>query len=454
VDVMGVSIATNAVTVNGQTAYRKGEYCRQQLSVGNSSGAVWQSVTNASPGQTSVIGNQFVPQTPELFKYDLDGNLISDGRWNYGWDAENRLVALTNNTAIGPQQVIRFEYDAKGRRIHKQVWGNNVGSGSPTNDVKFVYDGWNLVALLNAPSSLLETFLWGLDLSGSLQSAGGVGGLLEVVYCGATTTNCFAAFDGNGNVAALVDASNGTSTAQYEYGPFGEVLRATGPMAKANPFRFSSKYQDDETDLLNYGYRYYNANTGRWLSRDKAAESGGHNLYAFVENKPASAVDGDGRFIAWFAAGLKEDCGGWVNTWVYQGINIEAPGSYVVQRITISESKTGCKQMGPPSSSVRVFYEALLVKSTSLITDQDWHPGHAGEWGSHSITAEAKVFRLKDVPDISQWGEVPEAPGLKATYPAPPWWDVGIEIDAGYRSTSREWSCCCHHFEGEINHFP
>ena len=40
---------------------------------------------------------------------------------------------------------------------------------------------------------------------------------------------------------------------QYEYGPFGEVIRATGPMAKANPFRFSTKYQDDETDLLYYG---------------------------------------------------------------------------------------------------------------------------------------------------------------------------------------------------------
>ena len=46
-----------------------------------------------------------------------------------------------------------------------------------------------------------------------------------------------------------------------EYGPFGEVLRATGPMAKANLFRFSTKYQDDETDLLYYGYGYYNAST-------------------------------------------------------------------------------------------------------------------------------------------------------------------------------------------------
>jgi RHS repeat-associated protein len=39
-------------------------------------------------------------------------------------------------------------------------------------------------------------------------------------------------------------------------------------MAKANPFRFSTKYQDDETDLFYYGYRYYSASTGRWISRD------------------------------------------------------------------------------------------------------------------------------------------------------------------------------------------
>ena len=44
-------------------------------------------------------------------------------------------------------------------------------------------------------------------------------------------------------------------------------------MAKANPFRFSTKYQDDETDLLYYGYRYYSASTGSWLSRDPLAEN-------------------------------------------------------------------------------------------------------------------------------------------------------------------------------------
>jgi RHS repeat-associated protein len=60
----------------------------------------------------------------------------------------------------------------------------------------------------------------------------------------------------------------------YEYGPFGEVIRATGSTAKANPFRFSTKYQDDESDLFYYGHRYCNAITGRWLSKDPLRELG------------------------------------------------------------------------------------------------------------------------------------------------------------------------------------
>ena len=48
----------------------------------------------------------------------------------------------------------------------------------------------------------------------------------------------------------------GSCRAVYQFGPFGELLRATGPMAMVNPFRFSTKYQDDETGLLYYGYRY------------------------------------------------------------------------------------------------------------------------------------------------------------------------------------------------------
>ncbi len=82
-------------------------------------------------------------------------------------------------------------------------------------------------------------------------------------------------------------------------GPFGEVIRATGPMAKANPFRFSTKYQDDETDLIYYGYRYYSASASRWINRDPASEKAGLNLYAFIRNTPTGARDPLGQSFQW-----------------------------------------------------------------------------------------------------------------------------------------------------------
>jgi RHS repeat-associated protein len=116
-----------------------------------------------------------------------------------------------------------------------------------------------------------------------------------VVYDAVHGTH-FPAFDGNGNVTALV-RTDGTLAAQYEFRPFGEILRATGPMAMANPFRFSTKYQDDETGLLYYGFRYYDSSTGRWPNRDPLQEKGGGNLYGFINNNAIGNFDPDGREI-------------------------------------------------------------------------------------------------------------------------------------------------------------
>ena len=88
-----------------------------------------------------------------------------------------------------------------------------------------------------------------------------------------------------------MNATTGAISALYEYDPFGGVLRATGPVAKINPLRFSTKYQDDETGLDYYGYRYYHPDTGRWLSRDPVGEAGGPNLYGFVNNSSIGSFD-------------------------------------------------------------------------------------------------------------------------------------------------------------------
>ena len=61
-----------------------------------------------------------VPAKVQDFTYDLDGNLLSDGLWDYSWDAENRLVEMksTQSAVSGghPNRTLSFVYDYLGRR--------------------------------------------------------------------------------------------------------------------------------------------------------------------------------------------------------------------------------------------------------------------------------------------------------------------------------------------------
>jgi len=260
-----------------------------------------------------------VPPSTESFDYDADGNLTADGRWTaYVWDGENRLIEMRRDTGTptGARQRLTFEYDPLGRRTRKTYFTHNGTNWVEQRDTTYLHDGWNLVGELDAnnANATLRTYVWGTDLSGTKTGAGGVGGLLWVNNAQSTggmpTGIQFVAYDGNGNVAGLFAASDGSNTARYEYGPFGEPLRSTGPLAAANPVRWSTKVTDDETGLVYYGYRYYCSATGRWPNRDPINELGfklltrsrgafnsgeEKNLYAFVGNNPVSRFDPDGQ---------------------------------------------------------------------------------------------------------------------------------------------------------------
>ena len=254
--------------------------------------AVLRQGTNGDLAVTN-SGRLLVPRTPEEFIHDGDGTLTQDGLWNYTWDAENRLVRMVSRSEVpeSSRQSLSFRYDDQGRRISKSVSNWVTGQWSLVTDHRFVYDGWNLLAVLNSNLEPLLTLAWGLDLSGTPQGAGGVGGLLWVSSHLVPGSSHFAAYDANGNVTALVNSSDGVVSARYEYGPFGEPLRVSGPMGTLNPLRFSTKYHDQEAQLLYYGYRYYNPSSGTWLSRDPIGEEGGPNLYGLVGNLPTSRFD-------------------------------------------------------------------------------------------------------------------------------------------------------------------
>ncbi|MBI2440590.1 MAG: RHS repeat-associated core domain-containing protein, partial [Lentisphaerae bacterium] len=195
-----------------------------------------------------------------------------------------------------PRQQLVFAYDYMGRRVGMAVYERDNNHWQPWEWRTFVWDGWNVVAEktiaysdkakikkgkkkageISDKGALTSVcyYAWGLDLSGTLQGAGGVGGLLaSSTHSSDGGTNFVSSviytFDANGNVSELLDADNGTNVrAHYEYSPFGETLVSVSDLAKENTFRFSTKYLDQETSLYYYGYRYHLPTMGRFISGD------------------------------------------------------------------------------------------------------------------------------------------------------------------------------------------
>ena len=177
IEVQGDANSNATVTVNGAPAYRYGAYYRDELTVNNNSSPVYQAITNQgvlAPDTVTLNRHALVAATPEPFTYDDDGNLLSDGKWNYTWDGENRLIAIQSLSSIpdAAKHRMEYSYDCQGRRIYarQMTWTGSLFRLA--DEERYWYDGWNLIARADL-KGLVQTYCWGLDLSGSTEGAGG-----------------------------------------------------------------------------------------------------------------------------------------------------------------------------------------------------------------------------------------------------------------------------------------
>ncbi len=221
--------------------------------------------------------------------YDLDGNMLTNGVFTYAYDAANRLASVSSNGVV----LATYSYDAQGRRVKKVATDGTH---------RYFYDGWLLIRehLTRPDNTVSETqYCWGTDMTGTLQGAGGVGGLLYLTVSNSNSNSQLQLYvpfyDNNGNITHYCDA-NGNIVAYYTYDAFGNLLSATGLMADFFRHRFSTKYYDAETGLYYYGYRFYCLTLMRWLNRDPIEEGGGNNLYAFCVNNGVCRFDPLGNF--------------------------------------------------------------------------------------------------------------------------------------------------------------
>jgi RHS repeat-associated protein len=269
--VMGATSSDATVTVNGASAvaYNDNTFAAANMPFATN----YTAVAENSSGQwaTNTVTVNLATQT--AFQYDGNGNLTNDGLRSFAYDDENQLTQVW----VSNQWLSQFAYDGKMRRRIRQEYTWQSGAWVQTNVVHYVYDGNVVIQERDINNWPATTYTRGKDLSGSLEGAGGIGGLLSMTLNAAagplSSNSMYYHSDGNGNVTALIAPSQ-TIVAKYVYDAFGNVIGSYGPLAAVNLYRFSSKEAHPPSGLVYYLYRYYDPNLQRWVNRDPIGEMG------------------------------------------------------------------------------------------------------------------------------------------------------------------------------------
>lgn len=98
--------------------------------------------------------------------------------------------------------------------------------------------------------------------------------------------------DIQGTVWGYADSANNV-VARWTYDAWGSVLSevCTVPALATIRYRFQGREWSAATGLINFRMRWYDSETGRWLSKDPIGLGGGLNLYAFCSGNPTCFTD-------------------------------------------------------------------------------------------------------------------------------------------------------------------
>ena len=218
------------------------------------------------------VGDRLVSWTGGSHTYDFAGNVTRierDGRptLDLTWNSQYQLVSVATNGVFAES----YAYDALGRR---------VSTTTLEGTTRHVYDdNWQVVADLDEQDNVIATYTWG----------GGIDNLLAVKVGGSTY---YPLTDIQGTVWGYVDSQNNV-VACWRYDAWGNVLdEEVAVPALANVrYRFQCREWSAATGLINFRMRWYDPETGRWLSKDPIGLSGGLNLYEFCNDDPAYGMD-------------------------------------------------------------------------------------------------------------------------------------------------------------------
>jgi len=199
---------------------------------------------------------------------DNNGNtqtkVVGTNTTSYAWDFENRMSSVT---LPGSGGTVSFAYDPFGRRIKK------VSSAGTSI---FAYDGDNLIEETNSSGAIVARYAQqGLNIDEPL-----------AMLRGGTTS--YYQVDGLKSVTSL-STTAGALAQTYTFDSFGKQTASSGSLT--NPFQFTGRESDSETNLYFLRARYYDPAIGRFLSEDPIGFKGGIDFYRYVRNNPVMHRD-------------------------------------------------------------------------------------------------------------------------------------------------------------------
>jgi RHS repeat-associated protein len=262
-----------ATDSNNQLLYTKGyEYDPAENRTGKSNGTLEGYTINSLNEMTSIYEVGEDPHT--TFSFDLNGNTVGQttptGTTTLEYDYENRLKKITYPSNLGTTD---FVYDALGRRLKTK---EKNAQGTVTTEYHYVYDGLDLLALLNGIDTLVA----------SITNGTGIDDPLIVRYNGA---DYFYHKNHQGSVTEIAGI-NGSVVKTYKYDAFGNIVLETGP-AIPGGFTYTGRELHSRSGLYYYRARFYDPRIGRFITQDPIGHLGGVNLYAYVRNEPVRFRD-------------------------------------------------------------------------------------------------------------------------------------------------------------------
>jgi RHS repeat-associated protein len=216
------------------------------------------------------------------YQYDAKGNLtakVENGatQAGYEWNAKGELVAVevTENGQTGRME---FEYDHNGIRLAMTVDGEETRFLIDTNQQEYA----QVIEEYTPDGDVINAYTYGWDLIS--QDDG--------------TDRVYYQVDGLGSTRNITDI-NGDVVVEYTFDAYGNLINQVGD--SDNNYLFTGEQFDNEIGLNYNRARYYDPNTGRFISRDPFDGFNDIPLtlhdYLYAGANPIINIDPSGNFV-------------------------------------------------------------------------------------------------------------------------------------------------------------